>query len=183
MKRVFAAIDSSEDARRSIDEYIVNLQADFADSPVRWEKPEKLHITMKFAGLLDNAALEQFKLKVKEAAASVELFKVAVTGTGAFVKRRGPSVLWLGVEMVSGDKDTFTKLHSALESESKRPFRPHLTLGRIKDAKKARDLIDRHLASTFNSTEIEVQKLVIYESRLLPAGSVYSKLESFPLGG
>jgi RNA 2',3'-cyclic 3'-phosphodiesterase len=182
MKRVFAAIDISDEARRSIGEYTAGLQAEFAEAPVRWEKSEKLHITLKFAGSLDDEELAQFKLQVREAAVNVAALRITVTGTGAFVKRRGPSVLWLGIGIVSGDPDSFTRLNSELEIESKRPFRPHITIARIKDAKNATSLIDKHLASTFQSAEFEATELVIYESKLLPAGSIYSKLEAFPLG-
>jgi RNA 2',3'-cyclic 3'-phosphodiesterase len=182
MKRVFAAIDISDEARRSIGEYRASLQAEFAHAPVRWEKSEKLHITLKFAGSLSDEELEMFKLQAREAAVNVATCRIAVIATGAFVKSRGPSVLWLGIEIVSGDPDSFTRLNSELESESKRPFHPHITIARIKDAKNARSLIDKHLASTFESAEFEVKELVIYESKLLPAGSVYSKLEAFPLG-
>jgi RNA 2',3'-cyclic 3'-phosphodiesterase len=183
MKRVFAAIDLSDEVRRSIAEYVENLGTDYAKLPVRWERPEKLHLTLKFAGSLDAKALGQFKLKVKNAAANVAPFEIAVAGTGAFVKRRGPSILWLGMKIVSGEEDSFTRLHSELENDAKRPFRPHITIARAKDAKNARHLIDEHRASSFESAEFEVNELVIYESKLSPAGSVYSKLEAFPLGG
>jgi len=181
MKRVFAAIDISDEARTAIGKYVEKLRTEFAEVPVRWEKPEKLHITVKFAGPLDENELGKFKQRIKLTAISVGPFRITVTGTGAFVKRRGPSVLWLGIEIVGGDNATFTRLAAKVDDEEKRPFNPHITIGRIKDTKKARTLIEKHRSSHFEPVEFEVNELVIYESTLLPAGSTYTKLTSFSL--
>ncbi|MFL6468742.1 MAG: 2'-5' RNA ligase family protein, partial [Pyrinomonadaceae bacterium] len=86
MKRVFAAIDISDTAREAIGDYTSGLRSEFRDLRVRWEKPEKLHITIKFAGSVDNKELEQFMQLVKKAAASVAPFTVGVIRTGAFLK-------------------------------------------------------------------------------------------------
>lgn len=182
MKRVFAAIDISDEVRQSIGEYIADLRGDFEDTSVRWEKLEKLHLTVRFAGSLEDEKLEKFKLQVKTAAASIEPFRIAVTGSGAFVKRRGPSVLWLGIEIVEGDIASFARLSSKLEDNEKRPLKPHITIARIKEAKKAKVLIERHRASNFEPVVFDVNELVIYESTLMPSGSVYSKIEIFNLG-
>jgi 2'-5' RNA ligase len=149
MKRVFAAIDISDDARTAIGKYVSNLRNEFSDLPIRWEKTEKLHLTVKFAGSLDENELGKFKQRVNIAAASIEPFRIAVTGTGAFVKRRGPGVLWLGIEIVAGNDATFARLSSKLDEEEKRPFNPHITIARINDTKKAKTLIEKHLGIAF----------------------------------
>src|SRR5688572_11586513 len=106
MKRVFAAIDLPDEVRGSIGEYVVNLGLGYAEVPVRWEKAEKMHITAKFAGSLDEDQLEIFSERVRAAANAIVPFRIRIDGTGAFVKRRGPSVLWLGTEALShSDED------------------------------------------------------------------------------
>jgi len=182
MKRVFAAIDISEDVREEIRNYVAELRTGFEGVPVKWEKPEKLHITVKFAGLVDEEQLKAFREQIQKAAESVAPFQVKIASTGAFVKRRGPSVLWLGTKVVSVGEDPFGSLAARLhENISKRPFRPHLTIARIKDSKKAKVLIEKHKAWSFESTPFEVSELGIYESALLPTGSVYSRLAGLPL--
>ena len=57
MKRVFSAIDIPEEARSAIGQYVNNLHNEFSDLPIRWEKLEKLHLTVKFAGSLDENEL------------------------------------------------------------------------------------------------------------------------------
>jgi 2'-5' RNA ligase len=176
MKRVFAAIDISEEVREEIRNYIVELRSGFDQVRVKWEKPEKLHITVKFAGSLDESQLKSFGEEIQTVAARLKRFQMKISGTGAFVKRRGPSVLWLGTEVVAAHNDPFETL-SVLSD--KRPFRPHLTIARIKDPRKARDLIQEHKASSFGSARFAVAELVIYESTLLPTGSVYTSLKRF----
>jgi 2'-5' RNA ligase len=180
MKRVFAAIDISNGARRALVEYVSGLQGEFPNLAVRWERPEKLHITVKFAGSLDEAQLAIFLERVKAASRATGPFRLKIAGTGAFIKRRGPSVLWLGIHQVSGDP--LGTLSRMLAGESdKRSFHPHITIARIRDVKKANELIEKHETALFDPVGFDVEELVIYESTLLPAGSVYTQIASFLL--
>jgi len=55
----------------------------------------------------------------------------------------------------------------------KRNFKPHLTIARIKRAKKSVELAKKHLEEEFEPVQFEVSEIVIYESRLQPTGSKY----------
>ena len=178
-KRIFAAIDISSEARERIAAYTRSLQQEFENVPVKWEKPDKLHITIKFVGSIDESELAAFTDTVAKAAAKITPFSIIISGTGAFVKRRARSnVLWLGLNS-SPDK-TIESLVAAIDREASEPserrFRPHLTIARLKDAKKARGLIERHLQATFEPVTFHVSEIVIYESTLLPTGSIYNAL-------
>ena len=61
MKRIFIAVDISDEVRRIVTAYIENLRKDFRDVRVGWDKPEKLHLTLKFLGDVDEKQLESFK--------------------------------------------------------------------------------------------------------------------------
>jgi 2'-5' RNA ligase len=184
MKRVFAAIDISEDVTAAIETYARELRRGFEDLSVRWERTEKLHITVKFAGPLDDEGLGRFTQRVQDTARSITPFRMRIAGTGAFVKRRGPSVLWLGTEALDSNEDPFASIAEQLNEEGlNRPFKAHITISRVKHPKKARDLIDRHIASRFESAKFNAREIVVYESKLLPTGSVYTRLAGFPLGG
>ena len=180
-RRVFAAIDISDEARQAASAHIARLRTEFPEGPVRWERPEKMHITVKFAGSLDEEQQAIFTKKVDEAAGSAGPFRLKIAGTGAFIKRRGPSVLWLGVEQMS-DTDMLGRIAAMLDSEENRkPYHPHITIARIKDDRKVVYLIEKHRSSAFESKEFLVREIAIYESKLLGSGSLYSKLNSFEL--
>ena len=181
MKRVFAAIDISEEVREEVRNYVIGLRTGFDRVPVKWVTPEKLHITVKFAGSVDDQQLRAFTDQIKTAAKTLALFQLKIARTGTFVKRRGARVLWLGTEALSPvpSDDPFAVLAGLNE---KRLFWPHLTIARIKDPRKVKEMMEKHRSSEFESAAFQVRELAVYESILLTSGSVYARLESFPFG-
>ncbi len=109
---------------------------------------------------------------LKIAAASHAPFELAVTGTGAFANRRGPTVLWLGVDPPASA--TVSSIVEQLGNTGR--FHPHITIARIKQASEARELIERHKANSFGPSAFIVNELVLIESRLSPSGSEYKIL-------
>jgi 2'-5' RNA ligase len=77
MKRVFVAVDISDAARRKVAAYIEALQTEFRWIRVGWDKPEKLHLTLKFLGDADEKQLTGLEKIAKEIAAEVSNFKCA----------------------------------------------------------------------------------------------------------
>lgn len=169
-KRIFAAVDISADARALVGEYMRELRERFAALRVRWERPEKLHVTLHFAGDLDHGELASFEKRVAAATATTTPFVIAVDRTGAFVKRRSrANVLWLGLD----SQGELEKLAASL-ADNKSRFHAHLTIARLKDANRCRDLIDKHIGGQFARIDINATEVVVYESTLTPVGSVYT---------
>ena len=108
---------------------------------------------------------------------------------GVFPDDRRPRVLWCGV---TGDAEKLITLQKKLDGDfatigfpaEERPFRPHLTLARIKDW---RDLMGMNEAlqkySAFTAGEFICMELILFQSKLSPQGAVYTKLAEFALGG
>jgi 2'-5' RNA ligase len=63
-----------------------------------------------------------------------------------------------------------------------RGFHPHLTAGRIRDARRARAVTQGFLETGFAAMPFLIDRLVLIESRLLPGGSEYSVLSAYRLG-
>ena len=188
-KRIFAAIDISDQARVQVASYIKLLQQNFISVPVRWEKPEKLHITLKFLGSIGEHQLALFNDSVASAASKSTPFDITITAPGAFIKRSSrANVLWLGLisHSSSGTENPIGELEAAIGHEAgpaeKRRFNPHVTIARFKDADQARDLIEFHLNTAFEPVTFRVGEVTIYESTLLPTGSVYNALSTHKLG-
>lgn len=176
-KRIFVAIDISDEARLKASAYINFLRQQFPKVRVGWDKPEKLHLTMKFLGEIDGEQLENLQKAVKSATREVSPFKLQISETGVFPSSRNARILWLGVK---GETGSLRKLNEVLEREcerqgfakEKRSFKAHLTIGRMKE--KSSELAETHLREKFEPVEFEVSELVIYQSELRPTGSVYS---------
>lgn len=183
-RRIFAAINISDEAKQKVSAYIAGLRSEFNTLRVGWERPEKLHITVNFAGNLDERALDKFVKTAEAAAGPCPAFPVTLAGTGAFVKRRGSNVLWLGIdaEPIAGIAARFETASAKADERPTRSFNPHLTIARLREPQNSRPLIDRHLASKFEPVEFEAAELVVYESELLPTGSVYRVITRHHLG-
>lgn len=179
-RRIFAAIDVSDEVRAAAAAYMSQLRQEFSHLRVGWERPEKLHITINFAGYLDEAQLADYIAMAVKAATASSPFLITAAGTGAFIKRRGTNVLWLGLEA-----DEFTRIAVAFDDISngpapRRSFNPHLTIARLREPQNSKALIDLHISANFGPFVFTAHEIVIYESTLLPSGSVYKALSRHP---
>lgn len=178
-RRIFTAIDISDETREKAADYIENLRREFPDVRVGWDKPEKFHLTMKFLGEIDERQLNELTAAVARTADQFSNLKLQIAETGVFPSKRNARVLWLGVQEKQG---SLQSLNEILESEcerrgfpkEKRNFKAHLTIARLREPHKSRELIERHSEESFVSDEFEVSEIVIYESRLQKSGSNYS---------
>jgi 2'-5' RNA ligase len=180
MKRIFVAVDISAGARGAASEYIEGLRRKFPAARAGWEKPEKLHLTLKFLGDTDEERLAKLTEAAEKAARQISNFRLRIAGTGVFPSQRKARVLWLGV--VEDEERSLRKLNAALEDEcerrgftrEKRDFKAHLTIARLREPEKSKNLIEAHLREDFAAVEFEVSDLVIYQSLLSPQGSRYA---------
>ncbi|HEX6126498.1 MAG TPA: RNA 2',3'-cyclic phosphodiesterase [Pyrinomonadaceae bacterium] len=185
-KRVFIALDISSEARDVCSSHIATLRQGFRDVRVAWERPEKLHITLKFLGNTDPRTLGELGSSLRAIAGRHDAFRLRMSHSGAFPSKHRPRVLWIGVEDISA---ATSALHGEIEDrcrqlgfeEEGRRFRPHVTIGRVRDAEKARELCEQHLRTRIEPVEFDVSEIVIYESRLQSTGSVYSPISKVSL--
>ena len=161
--------------------YILSLKNEFPKTKVGWEKAEKLHLTLKFLGETNEVQIEKLSEIVSEISAQFSNLKFELSETGVFPSQQNTRVLWLGV---NGDIELLQNINSILETECEkigfkketRIFKPHLTIARIREPQKSKYLIQKHLENIFAPVAFEVSEIVIYESRLHPTGSIYSKV-------
>jgi 2'-5' RNA ligase len=80
------------------------------------------------------------------------------------------------------------RLDKALEPlgflREERAFRPHLTVGRVKDPRRPPDLT-RPLADVtiLRCNSFDVREILLYKSDLRPTGAIYTKLQNLPFAG
>lgn len=106
------------------------------DNPrLRWCRPETWHVTLAFFGEVADDALDDLKERLGRAAARNTPMELALAGGGHFAGR----TLWTGVQ---GERDRLGRLAESVNSVARRchikvderPFRPHLTLARVRDS-------------------------------------------------
>jgi 2'-5' RNA ligase len=162
------------------------LRAAVPDTRASWPRAENLHLTLKFFGEIALSRVEPLSEATACAAHKSQPFKLRLEGAGAFPPHGVPRVLWLGVIDSSG---ALAQLQSHLEDECEavgcqreaRPFRPHLTLARIRSPQGARALAKLHQEMGFDGIEFPVTELVLMRSELGSAGSRYTAISHHEL--
>lgn len=187
MKRTFIAADISDEARRIAASYIDNLRRAFPHLRVGWERPEKLHLTLKFLGDVNDSLLKEVQAAVAGIAGIQETFPISLGGTGRFPLKGDPRVLWIGARDEGKLEAIVSRIDEKLTpfgfEKEKRKFSPHLTIARLREPRLLFALAKRHLENDFDPVGFEVREIVMYESKLLPKGSIYTQVAAFPLRG
>jgi len=184
--RAFIAIELPESVRADIGDLQKSLAA--SGLKLRWVKPQNIHLTLKFLGDAGRETIGDFCDSIAAAAANYEVFDIRPRGVGCFPGVKNPRVIWVGL---SGDLDVLGRLQADVEADliplgfkpEKRPFRGHLTIGRIKGGLNPKKLADRLRTHTEFATDVfRVTHVVLFQSILQPAGPEYTPLCKIPLG-
>ncbi len=182
--RTFIAINISPEVREQTERLLSQLKP--LASPVKWETPQNMHMTLKFLGDLSGPQVVQVKAAVRDVGLKHVSVMLQLTGVGAFPSLRRPRVLWAGV---TGEVEALIQIQKALDQAlagcgfplEERPFHPHLTLGRVKEPRDVR--IDPHGIERlpFQSEKFSICKLVVMKSELTPRGAIYTPQAEYPL--
>jgi RNA 2',3'-cyclic 3'-phosphodiesterase len=152
--------------------------------PLRFTRPEQLHITLKFCGNVTRAELPELCAIAELCAAECPPIETRVSGMLAFGSPTRARTLVAAVEAHPALAELAQALEAAVEplgiARETRAFRPHVTLARIKRPGDARELI---AAALLEPCPLRLDRLCCFESELGPDGSKYSLLKSSPLGG
>lgn len=179
MIRTFIAVELPLDLKNVIADFQRSIKTE--NFPVKWVKPENLHLTLKFIGDIDQQTADLMKQKMEEMPPVHNAFETVVSGTGVFPNIKKPRVFWSGIthgaeELAELAKkvDNFTAGFN-IEKE-KRSFKPHLTLGRMKNPKFIRGLENFISPDILYAGTFVVDKLILMKSDLKPTGAEYTPL-------
>jgi len=181
--RLFVAIPLPISVREEIAGLVASLRSE--PWPVRWVKPDGIHLTLKFLGDVPADAVDDLISALRPAGRSIRPLSCRMTEAGGFPSLERARVIWLGVEGPAALELLVDRIERGCAPLGFPPegniFRPHLTLGRVQQhARLPREAIDRlvtlRLDTTFSS-----DGFTLFESRPGPGGSTYHSLADFPL--
>jgi 2'-5' RNA ligase len=183
--RTFIAIPLPEDCRLMLQQMQQGLRDSQAE--VGWVAVSSIHLTLKFLGEVDPEIIPQLTQSLQAASESDRGFELHLRGLGCFPNVRNPRVLWCGIE---GETDALSKLQGKVDSicnsfgfsQEERPFKPHLTLGRVKGKRNLQPLVDCIKIGSDLERSFRVDHFNIYKSILKPQGAVYTVLNTIALG-
>ncbi len=187
MIRTFIAVELSEEVRAALLDEVARLKPHFPR--INWVKPDNLHLTIQFLGNLQPDDLPGIFEAAQEAAAISAPFSLTVAGAGAFPDADHPRVIYAGC--TEGEEAAVTLAGHVSEflapigfPPDARRYRPHFTLGRIKqpaDALGIGDFLPELAARHFGM--IEVEELVVFMSELKKQGARHTPMQRIPLKG
>ena len=177
--RAFIALEISPEVRSRLATVRSNLEA--PDVKITWVAPEKIHLTLAFLGDIPLAHVETLCRGLDDIGAKIPRFACDITGVGFFGSPKRPRTIWVGVK---GEPSLF-ELHQCIRPllmrlkirVADRTFDPHLTLGRIRSAKRTDSLIhqiEEMKDKDFGSVAISSVELI--KSVLTPSGPEYTEL-------
>lgn len=178
MPRLFTGIELPDGVR----EQLRRLKSPLPGA--KWVEPENLHITLRFAGDIDNRVAEELAEHLAEI--RVDAFEMRLKGVGAF-GGNDPKVVWAGVEagpeLAALAKANEKAARLAGLNPETRSFRAHVTLARMRYGRV--DSVARWLQHNggFVSEPFRADHFVLYSSRPQVGGGPYVVEEAFALGG
>lgn len=179
MKRIFIAIKA--EAGETLFRIVSSLKSGLINEGIRWTSLDNIHITLAFLGDTEENMIRVISSELKERCEGSGKFQLTIRGIGIFKNLSDPHVIWTGIET----SEKLTQLYSTVINGineagikmEQRPFKPHLTLGRIKYLNDKTAL--KNLLDIYQNAEIQkvtVNEVIVYESLLKPTGPLYTPI-------
>jgi 2'-5' RNA ligase len=148
----------------------------------RWVPVENMHLTVRFIGHVGDACVPAV-LDALSPPLPIQPFDLELNGCGVFPASGPPRVIWIGaaagVLSLQAIHDEFDRrlLPVGFAAEA-RPFNAHLTLARIKDARRGSGSHAREAARAIRprTERCRVAHATVFRSVLSPTGSRYEDL-------
>ena len=163
-----------------VQQVLETLKRSLEGERISWVDPSRFHLTLRFLG---DTPMEQVKMigeKLRKEVNSPPLH-IKFSSVGSFGPKKRPRVVWIGMESPEQIYQLYDQTGKLLENcgipPAHQPFRPHLTLGRIRSLKDLNNyyrIIDSLDHQPLGG--LKVDRLVYYRSVLGAGGPVYTPL-------
>jgi 2'-5' RNA ligase len=187
--RAFIAVEIPHEIHKAIESKTAPLRAALDSSLVRWVPTSNIHLTLKFLGEIPPANVEFLTQMLSAEVNQHQAFEMGFEELGVFPNPRRPRVIWIGIQAPAGLEALQHGIEAAAATlgypSEKRPFSPHLTLGRVKHNTGLAGI--KKIRAAFEETKVgklgtaRVTAVHLFKSDLKPTGAVYTQLFSAPL--
>lgn len=180
--RTFLAVPFSETYQAEFERLLKAFESHARE--IKFVNPAQVHLTIYFFGSIEPARIESLKIFFRNLASRFRPFEVHLKDMGAFPNFKRPRVLWVGL---AGEIQELKNLKEACDLElvrlgfaiEEREFKPHLTLGRVKEGSRLQIELPGYLQNYVHEKKHRIHEIVLYQSQLTPKGPVYTPIERF----
>lgn len=180
------AIEITDALRQDITR--LQSQLEHLGLPIRWEEPEKLHLTLNFLGRIDEDLEPDINRVITHVCTKFSQFCLTPTFLETMYKKHEPSFLYLGL---SGDLMALNQLQKSLTTSLTRlhipqphKFLAHITIGRVKKADPVTTKSTLDQVRDFEIpplSQFTAKAITLYESLLSDKGSHFRLIRRFHL--
>lgn len=175
--RTFLAIEIPAEI---IEQIIIKRNELLFDDMINWETKEKLHITMKFFGEIEEKLLGSIKNILEDVVVTLNPIIISFSNFGFFIKNGVPKILFLRISRNNELKKLFHILEARFEKigipKEQRNFNPHLTLLRIKSFDESLKIFENKICDNLS---FECKSLSLMKSELNRSGSIYTRINKY----
>jgi RNA 2',3'-cyclic 3'-phosphodiesterase len=194
MVRTFVAVELPADIRKRLADTQAQLRGTMggAEGAVRWSRTDGVHLTLQFLGDVPSGSIDAILGGVRAGCAGAKPVDLILGSVGAFPTVEKPRVLWLGLNGDAAQLQTLqagiSKKLGALGYQPDKPFKPHITLGRVREHVSKDELvsISRGLQVVAGKStphpSFTIHEVSLMKSDLQPAGAVYTALGVVEVG-
>lgn len=178
MIRAFFAIDLPTELQKSMDNIATQLN-NSNKRVVQWIKPQNLHITLQFMKNVKFNDISALSKNVRHELQSIRRFELELSHLELFPDTTHPRVISVAVTSDVILVDIAKRIGQAIVATNypleTRPFRAHLTLGRLKEIPP--DNISLTNITLPHAMKFLVKDIILYQSHPSHEGSYYTPLE------
>jgi len=185
--RLFVAIEIAESIRDTLDRIIAKLNQ--CNAPVKWVRAANLHLTLKFLGDVPEDRVSEVRDRLRACAKGIRPFSLDVREIGAFPNLNRPRVIFAKAMDATGQaKELASRLNRRMTRagvpREDRPFRCHVTLGRVRKPGPMQTLASRlGKLEQQDFGKMTVREIALIQSALNPNGPVYTRIDRVELIG
>ena len=172
-KRVFIGIPIDKRSQQRIRELLNPIRKLRQD--IRWIPANNWHLTLAFLGNKPFSEVETLLRSFDEAYQQISNFRFTLSTMARFPDSTG-RIIALTADP-SSPLDSLFKITLGLLDRNnikfdRKKLRPHITLGRINKAKRAKINFDQQ-----TDISLSINKITLYECKLTDSGSIYTSLK------
>jgi 2'-5' RNA ligase len=171
--RLFIAIPIPEDVKK----YLISIQEGFHGFPLRFVKPEQMHLTIDFLGEIPDNKVDEIIKSLDNIRSSQ--FIIRLTSLGTFPTKEKIRVIWIGIEK----DEEFIELQKGVRKifNHRGKLMPHLTIARAREIIKDKRLSDKIKNNRIEPREFSVDRFILYKSEFQKDGVIHSIVKDFYL--
>jgi 2'-5' RNA ligase len=182
-KRLFIALNFDAPARLALARWLYQLPI---PPGLIKTKADNLHLTLLFLGDTDEELIPRLSAELERVAQRFSPLIVSFDRLGGFPNLREPHTLWVGMagaNLAGLRQEVATQIIPLAPGADLKPFRPHLTIARVKTrlpGEVASSRLGEIAGSPLKLPPFSVGQIDLMESTLTPQGSVYKRISSHP---